>query len=236
MAEVSGEKDEAEDFRALAEEIRNALCDTYIDRDGRIDGGNITAHSLMLYYGVIKDEDQKRLAAKVLNEAVTEAGYKMMVGILGAKTVLNALSDNGYFDTAVKVLENTEYPSYGYWIKNGATTMHEDWESSFSLNHHMFSDVLAWMYKNLAGIKPLTPGFKDFCVSPKFTDAVNTVKASYLTLQGKLAVEYERNGRSVKLRLEVPEGTQCYLELPKTPSQVLQAGTYEKVFDLTDEN
>lgn len=82
----------------------------------------------------------------------------MDVGLLGSKTILNALSANGYADLAYQLASKGTYPSWGWWIKNGATTLYENWridgKKDISLNHIMFGEISAWYYKALGGLYP----------------------------------------------------------------------------------
>lgn len=101
-------------------------------------------------------------------------GSHLDVGLLGTKAILNALSENGYADLAYTLASQESYPSWGWWIKNGATTLYENWpidaDSHISMNHIMFGEIGAWMYKGLGGIKPdpEQPGFKNVLLKPNF--------------------------------------------------------------------
>src|ERR1700760_4361735 len=88
------------------------------------------------------------LAARVRADSV-----KLDVGLLGSKAILNALSENGYGDLAYQLASRDSYPSWGWWMVNGATTLYENWNignsTDISLNHIMFGEIGAWMYKAL---------------------------------------------------------------------------------------
>ena len=109
-----------------------------------------------LYWGIVPEEDKKKVAAR-LHELVEKDDYHLDVGLLGSKALLSALSDNGYAETAYKVASQDTYPSWGYWIKQGATTLHENWRTDVvidnSYNHIMFGEIGAWLYKGLGGIQ-----------------------------------------------------------------------------------
>lgn len=94
--------------------------------------------------------------------------------MLGAKAILNALSENGHAETAYKVAVQDTYPSWGWWIVNGATTLLENWNleatRDISDNHMMFGEIGGWFFKGLGGIKPdpEAPGFKHILLRPEF--------------------------------------------------------------------
>jgi alpha-L-rhamnosidase len=83
---------------------------------------------------------------------IVDNGNKFNCGILGIKYAFTVLSEYGYIDLLYKAVTNPEYPSYAWWINNGATALCESWEMKSSNNHHMYSEVDNWMYKYIAGI------------------------------------------------------------------------------------
>lgn|GEM_PF-6871403 len=50
-------------------------------------------------------------------------GDHIDVGLLGTKAILNALSENGQAELAYTLASQEIYPSCGYWIRNGATSL-----------------------------------------------------------------------------------------------------------------
>ena len=120
----------------------------------------ITSHgqgalAFLLHFDVLEGEAAEAVA-KTLDELVKKDGYVHKVGILGMKALPNALSKYGYNDTALKLLTRTDYPSYGHWRSLGETTLCEKWENVSSRNHHMYSDVINWMIRNIAGLQKMT--------------------------------------------------------------------------------
>lgn len=113
-------------------------------------------------------------------------------GILGAKALLNALSENGYSDLAYKVASQETYPSWGWWIVNGATTLYENWridaKNDISLNHIMFGDIGAWIFKGIGGIKTdeQSAGFKNVILKPNFVVGLNEFEAKHTGPYGEI--------------------------------------------------
>ena len=73
---------------------------------------------------------------------------------------MRGLTDYGSTDMAYTLASNTTYPSWGYMVANGATTIWELWNGNTanpgmnSQNHVMLlGDLLIWYYENLAGIR-----------------------------------------------------------------------------------
>ena len=161
-------------------------------------------------------------------------GGIMAVGSLGAKYIFRALADHGYADDAVKILMQTDFPSYGYWVRHfDATTLFENWRGNSSLNHIMFGDISAWMYQYLAGITPVesAPGFKHIEFRPCFVKDLDFVEAEHISPFGKICASWKREGKKIHFRCEVPDG--CTAELfAGERKKTLSAGLHEDVFEI----
>lgn len=238
------EKDHA-DYAALADRIKQAVNDKYFDPEKGIYGKGLqTELSMPLFWGIVP-EGSIALVAQNLAERVAADNYHLDVGLLGTKAILNALSENGYADVAYKLAAQETYPSWGWWIKNGATTLYENWDiesaHDISLNHIMFGEIGAWMYKGLGGIKPDEdePGFKHVLIEPHFVEGLDSFEASHESPYGKIVTDWKRKGKRVLLTVTVPSNARATLKLPANTgkklyegknalsnTEALQAGTY----------
>lgn len=138
-------------------------------------------------------------------------------GVIGAKTVLEALTLYAETEVAYNIVNSTKYPGWGYCVEQGATTIWETWDgNNLSLNHIMFGSVSAWIYKTIVGINPDPehPGFKHFYVSPFYPSDLQWVKASYKTLYGNINVQWERNKEKITLTLSIPVNTSATITFP----------------------
>lgn len=209
-ARLFGNKNDERKYTALATKIRNAINTKYLDKNtGVYDKGYQTEQSVPLYWGIAPDELKEKIAAQ-LAQKVKEDNYHLDAGILGAKAILGALSDNGYADVAYKIASQETQPSWGWWIVNGATTLYENWDihakSDLSLNHIMFGEIGAWLYKGIGGIKadPAKPGFKNVLVEPNFVDGLNDYQSSYEGPFGKIISSWKREGVNISCEIIIP--------------------------------
>ena len=201
------------EYADRAEQVKNAINRKYAGPDGIYCKGERTALACALYFGFAEDPVK---TAVLLVRKVREHGYRTGFGILGSKYIFRALADHGYAEDAFRLLTSEEYPSYGYWIKSlHATTLHEHWSSSSSLNHIMFGDVGAWMYQYPAGITPLaeTPGFRHFLIRPCFVSGLDSVNAEHLAPAGMIRVEWKRENSRIRFSCTIPDGCTADLEL-----------------------
>ncbi len=178
----------------------------------------ITSHgqgalAFLLHFDVLEGEAAEAVA-KTLDELVKKDGYVHKVGILGMKALPNALSKYGYNDTALKLLTRTDYPSYGHWRSLGETTLCEKWENVSSRNHHMYSDVINWMIRNIAGLQNRGIAYDKAAFVPGFFADKCSASASTETPRGKIAIAWERCGDDFTANITVPDGTEATLVLP----------------------
>ena len=157
-AKLFGKREDYEHYSALAEKIRKAVNDKFLNREtGVYASGVQTEQSVPLFWGVVP-EDMRRKVARNLAKQVEAADFHLDVGVLGAKAILNALSENGEAETAYKLAVQDTYPSWGNWVVNGATTLLENWDLNatrdISDNHMMFGEIGGWFFKGLGGIYP----------------------------------------------------------------------------------
>ena len=122
-----GKIEDEKKYVALSNKIKEAFNERYLNRANGLYGeGRQAEQAMPLYWGLIPEELKSKAAAH-LAERVIKDGKHIDVGIFGAKALLNALSDNGYADLAYEVASQKTFPSWGWWIENGATTLYENW-------------------------------------------------------------------------------------------------------------
>lgn len=239
-AKLFDKQDDYAYYTALAEKIKKAVNDKYLNREtGIYANGSQTELSVPLQWKIVPD-DMIAKVAKNLAKKVEEAGFHLDVGVLGAKAILNALSENGYPEAAYKVAAQDTYPSWGWWIVNGATTLLENWdlkaERDISDNHMMFGEIGGWFYKGLGGIfpDPEQPGFKHILLRPNFVKELKHFEAQHNSPYGQIVSKWEWNRKKIHYEVVVPANSTATLYLPdniKGDKVIeLEAGKHELVF------
>jgi alpha-L-rhamnosidase len=218
-AKLFGKKEDHDFYTALAQKIKNAFNKKYLDEStGIYDKGVQTELSVPLFWGLVPDNMKTKVAASLAKRVLADS-TKLDVGLLGTKAILNALSENGYADLAYKLASRETFPSWGWWIANGATTLYENWPinagSDISMNHIMFGEIGAWMYKALGGIKPdpSSPGFKNILLHPYFVTGLDHFNASHQSPFGVIKSEWKRNGKKIVYTVTVPANSTASLIL-----------------------
>lgn len=237
-ARIFNKKEDYTKYSTLAEKIKKAFNDKWLNKETAIyDKGFQTEMSAPLYWGIVPEAYAARVAA-ALNKRVGQDNYRLDVGLLGSKTILDALSMYGYHNSAYKMAGSRVFPSWGWWMVNGATTLYENWniqsKNDISLNHIMFGQIGAWLYRGLGGIipDPGAPGFKHSILRPGFPDSLESFHASHITPYGEVAVTWKRKrpdgrrekSKAVEVQIEVPAGATATFYAPSGYTPVREQG------------
>jgi alpha-L-rhamnosidase len=180
-------------------------------------------------------EFRPRVAA-ALRSKLAENNYYLKTGFVGTPFICRVLSENGMNDLAYQLLLNDEFPSWLYEVKMGATTIWERWNSILpdghfgelgmnSLNHYAYGAIVEWMYRNLAGIKPIesAPGFRKACLAPQPYGRLTWARASLDSAAGRYESEWriESDG-SLKFRVAIPFNASASVTLPDAKAAAVQ--------------
>jgi alpha-L-rhamnosidase len=220
-AKILGKNDDYEKYLALAKKIKDAFNAKYLNKEKGIYASGVqTEMSVPLYWKIVPEESIA-LVAENLAKRVEADGFHLDVGLLGTKAILNALSENGYSDIAYKIAAQKTYPSWGWWMENGATTLYENWpidaKSDISMNHIMFGEIGAWLYKGIGGIKPdqTKPGFKNVILEPHFVKGLENFATKHTGPYGEIASLWKRNGANITYQVTIPANSTATVILPQ---------------------
>ena len=218
FAELLGKKEEQVSHLECAEKVRGAFLKKWFKREsGCVGSGSQGAQAFALWLGILPKECEQKAAKRML-EAVENVGYRITTGNLTTKYLLDMLAKFGYEDTAWKLLCREEYPSWGYMIQHGATTVWERFEQKRgsnmnSHNHPMYGAVDYWLYAYLLGIKPSKNGFEKFEIAPVFPKGLHYAEGRVETVYGNIYVCWRREFEHLYITVDVPFGTSAVLKL-----------------------
>jgi alpha-L-rhamnosidase len=219
----------------LFRQIREAFNKAYVSEDGRIKGDTQTCYAMGIYFDLLA-VDKRELAAKHLVEAVRKKNWHLSTGFVGLSYLLPALSQTDNLDVAYRLLNNETFPSWGYSIKNGATTIWERWdgwteEKGFqdpgmnSFNHYAFGSVGRWMFGVVAGIDTDGPGYKRIIIDPQPGGGFSYAKAGYESIHGQVKSSWEIKDGTFTLNVTIPANTTAAVYVPaKDAESVTESG------------
>jgi alpha-L-rhamnosidase len=225
-ARVLGKSDDASAHQDLFERIRRAFASAYIDSEGRVLGDTQTGYVLALQFDLVPQALREK-AVSHLVRAIGEKGGHLSTGFLGVKHLLPALGDGSRFDVAYQLLLNETFPSWGYEIRNGATTIWERWdgwteEKGFqdpgmnSFNHYAFGSVGEWMYENVAGIDfdESAPESERIMIRPHPRGGLTRARGRYGSIRGEIESDWTLEGARFELRVTIPVNTTAVVYVP----------------------
>jgi len=214
-------------YADLSTRIRAAFRKEFVKPDGQIGNGSQTSFVLPLAFGLLP-EDRRTVAAMHLAASIRSRGTKLSTGFLGTPYILDALASSGLEELAVELLLQTGYPSWGYMVMKGATTMWEHWNSDVdktsmnSYNHYAFGAVVAFMYRRLAGIDMGAPGVEDISIRPICDPRLKFASGDYDSIYGRISTEWRRDGEALELTVTIPANADATIRIPAGRHQAVR--------------
>ncbi len=237
MAFILGLKNESSKYRTLAEKSRAAFCKAYVDDEGKIKGDTQAGYALALDFDLLPDQLRKKAAAHMA-DALKPYGGHLSTGIQTTHHLMLQLSRLGYNDLAYQLLLKRTFPSWGYSIDNGATTIWERWDGWVkgrgfqhpgmnSFNHWALGSVGEWIAKTVGGISPgYSGGWQVPDIHPQPASGISWSKFTYDSIKGPIMCAWSlKNGR-FEMSVEVPIGMWVHVYvLAKSADEVFEGKT-----------
>ena len=224
FARLTGNEADIPGYEALKARVVEAFNREFFDPERNCyDNNTLTANLIPVYFDLVPAGHKQAVVENIVNRIENDFDGHLCVGNVGMRYVMEVLTRNGHADLAYKLCTIDTYPSWGYMIKKGATTVWELWngdEAGPSMNSgchaHLIGDLLRWYYEDLAGIAPepvsdaplraATPAFRRIWMEPCFPEGLDHVKASFEAPLGLISSEWTRIGRKLVWRIEIPVG------------------------------
>lgn len=223
-AEVLGKTEEAAKYNALFDKIKASFNRAYVAADGRIQGNTQTCYVLALAFDLLDAEKQK-LAAQYLVEDIESRDGHLSTGFIGTKDLMLVLAKIGRNDVAYRLFHNDTFPSWGFSIKHGATSIWERWDgwtpdNGFqdpgmnSFAHYSFGAVYQWMVENIGGIKTVGPAYKQLVIAPQPGGRLTWAKVGYQSIRGPIESHWKQEGDKLLLDVTIPANSTATVYVP----------------------
>lgn len=243
-AEVLGKTEEAEKYEKLYESTLEAFRTEYYTPTGRIVSETQTGAVLSLYFNLAKEKDRPRILRTLITNIENHKNH-LATGFVGTPYICHTLSENGAHEMAANLFMREDFPSWLYAVNMGATTIWERWNSIHpdgtfdesgmnSLNHYAYGSIGDWMYRKIAGINQLEPGYHRFCVKPMFVKGIEAAEAELESVYGKIVSSWSCKGGKIKVHVEVPANTSAVIYLPEKDDKLeVGSGAYDYEYETT---
>lgn len=237
FAALTGKSSDAARFEAEAKVIFDAFNNKWCRSDGSVHNGSQACQALALFAEILPKGGREK-AAKIMKDAVSAAGGRIQTGNITTPMLLKMLASYGYTDTMWSLLSRTEYPSWGYMISCGATTVWERFElkkngGMNSHNHPMYGAAAGVLYEGLAGFKTDKP-LREYTISPRIPDGVKFYEMKIPTLSGTFYIRAENKYGAKTLCVSVPFGL-CLNVVAGSKTERLGSGFYSVNIDSGEE-
>jgi alpha-L-rhamnosidase len=224
IAGVIGRADDEQHARESGDHVRQSLQRAFLDANGKLTVDTQTAYAIALGFDLLP-ESTRAAAGDQLAELVRAADTHLATGFLGTPLVMPALSDNGHHELACQLLRQDTYPSWLFEVRQGATSIWERWngwtpEQGFysplmnSFNHYAFGAVGDWMYRYLAGLDPVEPGYRRTLLRPRPGGGFVAARATHESLYGTHACGWRIDAGTLHVEVSVPANTSATVVLP----------------------
>lgn len=233
---IGHKKTEDEQFFAkqrafVYEEYNSQFLD---DQTGRYANGSQACQAMSLMAGLVPEQYEKK-AISQLRDEVVKRGYAITAGDVGHPYLVAALMKYGMNDLLNKMTNITDRPGYGYQVKNGATTLTEEWDGPDpnrphgSQNHLMLGSIDEWFFAGLGGIGSIRTNqeFNHVTICPHIAENMDFCKVQMKHPYGIIGVSWEKAGETTTVTVTIPPNTTATIcTEDKKKEWVIGSGTY----------
>ncbi|KAL3464518.1 bacterial alpha-L-rhamnosidase-domain-containing protein [Aspergillus heterothallicus] len=233
ISAILGETSDAQRFSTQLDELKARFQYKYIAQSGLLVGDSQTALSLAIMFDLHSSADQVKTAAERLVDLVRLAKFRVATGFAGTPIIAHALTKGGHPQIAYRMLLEKSCPSWMYPISMGATTVWERWDSMLpdgsinpgemtSFNHYALGSIINWLHTSVAGVSPLSPGWREIQVRPIPGGTIDSAEAVYETAYGRLECRWRvrADEKVFTMDLLVPPNSRALVTLPSDGTSV----------------
>jgi alpha-L-rhamnosidase len=245
VAKILGKDAESSEYQKLYLDVRKAFQDAYVDADGNVKGETQCGYVLALGFDLL-DLERAEKAASHLVKNIEERGWHLSTGFVGTRDLMHVLSKIKRNDVAFRLLHNTTFPSWGFTVVNGATSIWERWdgwtpENGFqdrgmnSFAHYAYGAVVGWMFKTVGGVSELEPGYQRVLIAPAIDPELTWAECKYESVRGTISTRWEIRDEQLLLRVEIPPNMNAVIRVPKRKGGASEIHTGSGVHEFTEE-
>ena len=213
----------ADSIVRVGNSLRNNFRKKYV-QNGQLTVKTQTSLAMCLQLDIF-DQEEERKAYKTLLDEIKKQNDHFRVGVIGYNYLFDVLVRKGDQDLCLKLITQNSFPSYGYLVEQGATTL---WESFVeyervdgklsrkdganqivSFNHHFWGGVLAWFYRNVGWLNILSEDAVE--IEPIVFEKINKAEISYGRNGKKITVKWWKTSGKIMLTVE-NHGFNCFLK------------------------
>jgi len=229
-AKVLGEKDDAQVYQTLADDIRIKFNQTYYTGNSQYknNGSPQTANAMALITGLCEQKNEQVVLDAILDD-LKKRNYQQTAGDIGFHYLVETLGRYGHHEIVSRILNRHNIGSYGYIVDRGWTSLPEAWDANpkASMNHCMLGHIQQWFSHDLLGIRQAedSVAFRKVIIKPAFETDVEWAKGHYDAVSGRISVDWNKKNGQYSLNVSIPANTTATVYLPaKNGTSVSESG------------
>jgi len=234
FAGIVHQPQDAQEFADLQRKIKDAFNKKYFNNTtAQYSNNTVTANLLPLYFNIAPAAQQEAVFHNIVHKIDQEYKGHISTGVIGTQWLMRGLSRWGRPDVAYHIASNRDYPSWGYMISRGATTIWELWNGDTAnpaMNSHnhimLLGDLLIWYYEDIAGIRtsPEHPGFQQIIMKPVLPEGLRAAKATYHSLYGDISSDWKRDAHRLTWQVHIPANATALIYIPAKDAAAVKEG------------
>jgi alpha-L-rhamnosidase len=230
LSRLIGREEDAKRCETMADESAAAWATAFLDdATGKVGDGSQSNQTFALGYGAAPTAARPVVFQQLLDGLNADDGPRLSTGIFGTQYLLEELSRNGHSDQAFALATRNTFPSWGWMLENGATTLWEHWaesDNTYSHNHPMFGSISGWFFRWLGGIQPAPEavGFDRIVICPQVVAGLDWVRCSHRSIRGLIESNWIASPKELQFTIVIPPGAVAVVELPAQNGDVLTEG------------
>ncbi len=228
LSRIIGGESDAVRFGKMADESTAAWVKAFLDpSSGKVGGGSQSEQVMALAFGVVPEAARQAVFDKLVADlGAAPDGPSLSTGIFGTRFLMEELTRRGRHDVAIALADRKTFPSWGWMLENGATTLWETWKESdntFSHNHPMFGSISAWFIRHLGGIQAADDavGFDRIVIRPQTGHGLEWVKSSHRSVRGRIESNWKAAAGVKEFEIVIPPDSEALVELPVAEGEVV---------------
>ena len=226
VASVLGDNADSVRYEKLSQNISAAFAKHFLKDGGVIATNTQTGYLLALDFDILPENERAAVFAKFLEKFAAD-GYRLDTGFVGTPLLTRVLSRFGRHDLAVNLLLSSQYPSWGYSIEQGATTMWERWNSYShkdgfgesamnSFNHYAYGAIGNWLYNEVGGLAldSEKAGYKNIVFAPKMSERLSSASVFHDTPYGRAQSKWKVENGVMEWFITIPPNASGRVVIP----------------------
>ncbi len=232
FASIQNQASDIQYFKKEEEALKEAFNRYFLKNQHHYGNNTVTANLLPLVYNIAPSQSRQAIAESMFKQILEKNQGHISTGVIGTQWIMRGLSSLGRADIAYQLATNRAYPSWGYMLENGATTIWELWNGNTanpemnSANHVMLlGDVMIWFYENIGGIRSESEAFKKIIFKPDFTEKLAWADVQYAATRGNIVSKWKKQQGSLAWQIELPANTTGRVFFPtNNPKNIKENG------------